>query len=131
MTDQSNSLSLRHLQVAPFCDRASPRIDEEEIPVNFPSIRAIQAHVCEFYGCSLIELISPRRPKTLLIPRQVAIHLILALTTKTLVQIGRAFGDRDAKTIASSRSRIAKLIATDKSLAAEVDQLRAELEASL
>lgn len=64
-----------------------------------PSMAAIKAAVAEEWGCSVLDLESPRRAQDCARPRQAAMYLCRRLTTRTTPEIGRAFGDRDHTTV--------------------------------
>ena len=50
------------------------------------------------------------------------------LTSRSLPEIGRKFGNRDHTTVMHAVSRITELVARDASLAEDVDLLRRMLE---
>ena len=58
----------------------------------------IQSLVCKFFKISKTEMLSSRRSRYLVRPRQTAIYLTKLLTTKSLPEIGRDFSNRDHTT---------------------------------
>ena len=77
---------------------------------NNVTIDVIQTIVCKFFKISKNEMLSSRRSRYLVRPRQTAIYLTKILTTKSLPEIGREFSNRDHTTIIHSVKTIEKLI---------------------
>lgn len=105
------------------------RIEAERDADQGPELRDIQHAVCLAYGVSLHDMLSPRRMAAIVRPRQVAVYLARELTLLSLPQIGAKFGGRDHTTVLVSHRKIARLVASDEKLAAEVAALRATLTA--
>lgn len=59
----------------------------------------IQRTVAEYYKIKFSDLLSKRRNRSVARPRQVAMYLTKQLTTKSLPEIGEAFGGRDHTTV--------------------------------
>ena len=76
---------------------------------NNVTIDSIQTIVCKFFKISKNEMLSSRRSRYLVRPRQTAIYLTKILTTKSLPEIGREFSNRDHTTIIHSVKTIEKL----------------------
>ena len=73
------------------------------------TIDSIQTIVCRYFKISKNEMLSSRRSRYLVRPRQTAIYLTKILTTKSLPEIGREFSNRDHTTIIHSVKTIEKL----------------------
>ena len=73
------------------------------------TIENIQTLVCKHFKISKNEMLSSRRSRYLVRPRQVAIYLSKILTTKSLPEIGREFSNRDHTTIIHSVKAVEKL----------------------
>ena len=73
------------------------------------TIDDIQTLVCKYFKISKNEMLSSRRSRYLVRPRQVAIYLSKILTTKSLPEIGREFSNRDHTTVIHSVKTIEKL----------------------
>jgi len=73
------------------------------------TIDNIQTLVCKYFKISKNEMLSSRRSRYLVRPRQVAIYLSKTLTTKSLPEIGREFSNRDHTTVIHSVKTIEKL----------------------
>ena len=65
---------------------------------NKVTIDLIQTLVCKFFKISKNEMLSSRRSRYLVRPRQTAIYLTKILTSKSLPEIGREFSNRDHTT---------------------------------
>ena len=71
---------------------------------------------------------STRRARVVARPRQVAMYLAKQLTPRSLPEIGRKFGGRDHTTVMHAVKKIEELIASDNSLAEDVELLRRMLQ---
>ena len=91
---------------------------------NTISIDQIQSEVCKFFKISKNEMLSARRSRYLVRPRQVAIFLSKLLTTKSLPEIGREFSNRDHTTVIHSVKMIEKLKSNDNELNSNIDMLK-------
>jgi chromosomal replication initiator protein len=80
------------------------------------SVENIQKLVCEHYKVQASDLLSKSRSRSIARPRQIAMSLARELTTKSLPEIGRAFGGRDHTTVLHACSKIESLRATDSRL---------------
>ena len=91
---------------------------------NNVTIDQIQSLVCKFFKISKNEMLSSRRSRYLVRPRQTAIYLTKILTSKSLPEIGREFSNRDHTTIIHSVKTIEKLKKNDLELNANIDTLK-------
>ena len=91
---------------------------------NKVTIDSIQTVVCKFFKISKNEMLSPRRSRYLVRPRQTAIYLAKMLTSKSLPEIGRAFSNRDHTTVIHSVKTIEQLRKTDNELNVNIDTLK-------
>ena len=94
------------------------------LPENKVSIDIIQTEVCKFFKISKNEMLSSRRSRYLVRPRQTAIYLAKSLTSKSLPEIGRAFSNRDHTTVIHSVKTIDKLRKNDSELNTNIDVLK-------
>ncbi len=92
---------------------------ENKVTIDF-----IQTVVCKFFKISKNEMLSPRRSRYLVRPRQAAIYLSKMLTSKSLPEIGRAFSNRDHTTVIHSVKIIDKLRKEDNELNINIDSLK-------
>mgnify|MGYP001425298412 CR=1 FL=1 len=94
---------------------------------NKVTIDLIQSSVCKFFKISKNEMLSSRRSRYLVRPRQTAIYLTKILTSKSLPEIGREFSNRDHTTIIHSVKTIEKLKKEDDELSSNIDILKNQI----
>ncbi|KFB11324.1 Chromosomal replication initiator protein DnaA [Nitratireductor basaltis] len=87
-------------------------------------IEDIQRIVARHYNVSKTELLSNRRTRTIVKPRQVAMYLSKVLTPRSLPEIGRRFGGRDHTTVLHAVRKIEGLSSDDGQLAQEIELLK-------
>jgi chromosomal replication initiator protein len=92
------------------------------------SIEEIQKRVAEHFSIRLTDMSSARRARAVARPRQVAMYLAKQLTSRSLPEIGRRFGNRDHTTVMHAIARVTDLMKTDTTLAEDVELLRRMLE---
>jgi len=92
------------------------------------TIEEIQRKVAEHYNIRLTDMSSARRARNVARPRQVAMYLAKQLTSRSLPEIGRRFGNRDHTTVMHAVSRISELMQADSAFAEDVELLRRMLE---
>lgn len=91
------------------------------------TIDDIQRKVAEHYNIRMGEMSSGRRARAVARPRQVAMYLSKRLTSRSLPEIGRMFGNRDHTTVLHGVRRIEELIQVDPGLAEDVRLLETAL----
>ncbi len=94
---------------------------------NKVTIDQIQTIVCKFFKISKNEMLSSRRSRYLVRPRQTAIYLTKILTSKSLPEIGREFSNRDHTTIIHSVKTIEKLKAKDLDMVDNINKLKNQI----
>ncbi|WP_019172623.1 chromosomal replication initiator protein DnaA [Pseudaminobacter salicylatoxidans] len=87
-------------------------------------IEDIQRIVARHYNVSKTELLSNRRTRTIVKPRQIAMYLAKVMTPRSLPEIGRRFGGRDHTTVLHAVRKIEDLSGGDNTLAQELELLR-------
>ncbi len=92
------------------------------------TIEEIQKRVAEHYHLRLSEMSSARRARNVARPRQVAMYLSKQLTSRSLPEIGRKFGNRDHTTVMHACSRVTEIMGVDAGFAEDVELLRRMLE---
>ncbi len=92
---------------------------EPEFPVP-PMVGEIVRAVANYYRLSLVDMLSDRRTKEVVLPRQVAMYLCRTLSLKSLPGIGRSLGGRDHTTVLYGFQKIREKIKTDDFLAYQV-----------
>jgi hypothetical protein len=91
--------------------------DPTPIPDNLPPIKAERAPVrsiircvCRTSGVTFIDVVSHRRTRRVVRPRQLIMYLARHLTTFSLPQIGRQLGGRDHTTVLHGISAITRAL---------------------
>tara|TARA_B100000470_G_scaffold18079_1_gene12211 strand:- start:967 stop:2376 length:1410 start_codon:yes stop_codon:yes gene_type:complete len=97
------------------------------LPENQITIDLIQSLVCKFFKISKNEMLSARRSRYLVRPRQTAIYLTKILTSKSLPEIGREFSNRDHTTVIHSIKTIENLKKNDAELCSNIDTLKNQI----
>ena len=97
------------------------------ISENKVTIDLIQTLVCRFFKISKNEMLSSRRSRYLVRPRQTAIYLTKILTSKSLPEIGREFSNRDHTTIIHSVKTIEKLKEKDPEMVENINKLKNQI----
>jgi chromosomal replication initiator protein len=80
--------------------------------------------VCKHFSLTKEEILSGKRKKELVLPRQIAIFLIREQTTKSLPEIGKIMGGKDHTTIMHAERKIAELLKVDQIIKESVEDLR-------
>lgn len=89
--------------------------------------KLVQLAVSRKFKVNVDELTGAKRNQDIVLPRQVAMYLSRELTSASLPSIGRAFGGRDHSTVMHSIQKIKKLIESDRTIAAIVEEISAQL----
>lgn len=91
-------------------------------------IEDIQRIVSKHYNVSKADLLSARRTRTIVRPRQIAMYLAKMMTPRSLPEIGRRFGNRDHTTVLHAVRKIEELSKADNGLAQELELLKRMLD---
>jgi chromosomal replication initiator protein len=98
--------------------RDTPRIRIDDI------LKIVARH----YKVPRTDLLSSRRSRDVVRPRQIAMYLAKSLTSRSLPEIGRRFGGRDHTTVLHSVRKVEQMIKDDGDLAQEIELLKRMLE---
>jgi chromosomal replication initiator protein len=97
-------------------------------PAKRVTIDDIQRAVSAHFDVKQLDLVSARRAQAIARPRQVAMYLAKRLTTRSLPEIGRKFGNRDHSTVIHAVRRIEELRGLDREIDTAVRSLLRSLE---
>ncbi|MGK6320573.1 chromosomal replication initiator protein DnaA [Sphingomonas sp. DT-204] len=97
-------------------------------PQRRVTIDEIQKAVSAHFDLKPVDLLSARRAVAVARPRQIAMYLAKRLTTRSLPEIGRKFGNRDHSTVIHAVKRIEELRAKDAEIDGAVKALMRVLE---
>ncbi|RCL03661.1 MAG: chromosomal replication initiator protein [Candidatus Tokpelaia sp. JSC161] len=87
-------------------------------------IEEIQRVVARHYSVSKEDLLSNRRVRVIVRPRQIAMYLAKMMTSRSLPEIGRRFGGRDHTTVLHAIRKIGNMMITDPKFSQELDLLK-------
>jgi len=90
----------------------------------------IQKEICSYYNLEMSELVSKKRNKQVVFPRQVAMFLCRKITDASFPQIGDQFGGRDHTTVIHAVEKIEKEVNDNSELAATLDELSQRLNSN-
>jgi len=91
-------------------------------------IEHIQKVVAKHFNVSRQDIVSSRRNRSIVRPRQISMYLAKTLTDRSFPEIGRRFGGRDHTTVLHAVRKIEGLIKEDRLLAEEVELLKRMVE---
>jgi chromosomal replication initiator protein len=91
------------------------------------SVEDIQKLVADHYKVKVIDLKSNSRAKSIVIPRQAAMFLIKKYLDKSLVDIGKIFGNKDHTTVINAMQRIQSLQTKDPEIKKDIEELTARI----
>ena len=89
-----------------MCSKEPRRIKIDDI------LRVISRH----YGVTRSDILSERRNRSIVLPRQVGMYLAKRLTARSLPEIGRRFGGRDHTTVLHAIRKIEKELSDNQTL---------------
>ncbi len=87
-------------------------------------IEDIQKVVAKHFNVSKNDMLSNRRTRIIVRPRQIAMYLSKMLTPRSLPEIGRRFGGRDHTTVLHAVRKIEQMAGDDLKLAREIELLK-------
>lgn len=87
-------------------------------------IEEIQRICARHYTVSRQDLLSSRRTRNVVMPRQIAMYLSKTLTLRSLPEIGRRFGGRDHTTVLHAVRKIEELLKTEVQLAQDIELIK-------
>lgn len=92
------------------------------------TIEDIQKKVSDYCHVRFSDMVSVRRHRSIVRPRQIAMYLSKELTPSSLPEIGRKFGGRDHTTVMHAIEKVKELIDSDKKMAEDIHHLRQMLQ---
>lgn len=95
------------------------------------TIEAIQKEVCKYYDIEIQEMLSKKRNKQLVYPRQMAMYLCRRLTDASYPLIGDQFGGRDHTTVMHAFDKMEKEIGEDTELSSAMKEICQQLDPNI
>jgi chromosomal replication initiator protein len=83
--------------------------------------------VSRHFAVSKQDILSQRRHRSVVRPRQIGMYLAKHLTSRSLPEIGRRFGDRDHTTVLHAIRKIDREVGENPRLKDEIDELKRQL----
>ncbi len=124
-------LAHNQLTNAPITVELASRTIRDLVNTSEPrkvKIEDIQKTVAKHFNVSRADLLSARRTRTVVRPRQIAMYLAKQLTPRSLPEIGRRFGGRDHTTVLHAVRKVESLMKDDTMIADDVTTLKRMLE---
>jgi len=81
----------------------------------------------KYYNVPQSEIVSSKRQKELILPRQAAIYLLREQTNKSLPEIGRIMGGKDHSTILYAQKKITEAIKINAQIKSDIETIRQSL----
>lgn len=87
------------------------------------TIDVIKKEVSEYFNVSIADIESKKKPKSLVLPRHIAMYLSREMTECSSTEIGKAFGGRDHGSVLNAHSKIEKRMISEPSIQTAVTTL--------
>ena len=123
-----------HIKGTPTWQQIKQACSQEDITFNCTepdaevamkkAVDDILRTVSKHYGVNRGDLLSGRRNRSIVRPRQIGMYLAKLLTSRSLPEIGRRFGNRDHTTVLHAIRKIEQLMNDDTQLREEVELLK-------
>ena len=94
------------------------------------TIEAIQKAVTKHYDTDMKDLVSKKRNREFVFPRQLAMYLCRRMTDASSPQIGYQFGGRDHTTVLHACNKIESILSTDSDLKTTIEILMKKIDPS-
>ncbi len=120
-----SSLVGREINIDMVQDLLKDLLKSSQRKVN---IEEIQKKVSQHFNVKISDMSSARRSRTIARPRQIAMYLSKNLTSRSLPEIGRRFGNRDHTTVIHAVKKVEELMTKDNSFDEDVQLLIRMLE---
>ena len=83
--------------------------------------------ISRHFGISRGDILSQRRHRSVVWPRQIGMYLAKQMTSRSLPEIGRRFGNRDHTTVLHAIRKIDGVLAGDARLKDEIEELKKQI----
>ncbi len=92
------------------------------------TVERIQKVVCDHFKLKTSDLLSRKRNKSIVVPRQIAMYLSRKLTSHSLPDLGSRFGGKDHTSVLHSIKKVEKLLKENENLKKLIENLEETLE---
>ena len=115
----------RHLGKAPDKDHVRLILrDLLQTPAQQITVKDIQKKTAEYFDIPIEDLLSQRRQRAIVRPRQIAMFLAKELTPRSLPDIGQRFGGRDHTTVLHAVRKVEELCQEHMSVEKDVANIK-------
>jgi chromosomal replication initiator protein len=97
-------------------------------PKKVATFQDVLEAVSRYYSVSVQDMLGVSRVREILMPRQIAMHLLKKYLRMSYVRVGELFGDRDHTTVMNAVQKIEEKLQNDPQLLREVRSLEKELD---
>lgn len=101
--------------------------NKKTIRKRLPKPKEILNTVASYFNLKVSQLRGPRRIKTIVVPRQIAMYLLRTELRIPLVKVGEIFGGRDHTTVMHSVEKIKKEVLISEALRLDLEALKKRL----
>lgn len=101
--------------------------NKKTIRKRLPKPKEILNTVASYFNLKVSQLRGPRRIKTIVVPRQIAMYLLRTELEIPLVKVGEIFGGRDHTTVMHSVEKIKKEVLISEALRLDLEALKKRL----
>ncbi len=126
-TVKSISDIMRKLNKDPHQSMEEP-IGFEITPRRIANFQDVMESVSRYYSVSVQDMIGQSRVREILVPRQIAMHLLKKYLRMSYVRIGEVFEGRDHTTVMNAVEKIESKVQNDPQLLREIRALEKELD---
>lgn len=97
-------------------------------PEKMITFQLITEVVSRFYNISVSDILSSRRSKDIIVPRQVAMYLCRYVISMTFPKIGEVFGGKDHTTVIHACNKVSSdLSSSDSELITDIEEIKKRL----
>lgn len=118
---------MRKLNKDPHMGEEQP-VGFEITPRRIATFQDVMEAVSRYYSVSMQDMIGQSRVREILVPRQIAMHLLKKYLRMSYVRIGEVFEGRDHTTVMNAVEKIESKVQNDPQLLREVRALEKELD---
>ncbi len=94
---------------------------------KYITLDEITKAVCQFYKVKYEDMMSKKKAKSIVFPRQVAMYLCRVMTEQTYPHIGASFNGRDHTTVMHACTKIENIMKEDEHIRRSIEELKAQI----
>jgi len=80
--------------------------------------------VCKYFNVSRADLLSKKKNKEIVEPRQICMYIIIDMLALPLISVGQIFGGKDHTTVIHARDKVAEMIKTNSRVKVEIEDIK-------